>query len=317
MGTREMLKKLGEDIVDEAFSDLFSMRIPSATAKKVLGRFSRRWRDYTRAALMVMSCQAVGGDSRVVRQAAKALVLCGGAFDLHDDIIDKSFARKKRRIASIQGIYGMEATLLAGDALLIAGLSMLSEMPDVPKSRAQQAVNEIRSGLFELGSAEMEELSLVRNLNSNPRRYLHIVHMKAADVEAYTKVGAMLGGGNQEECEALGRYGRHLGEVCIIRDDLEDTFNDDWELRSRICKESLPLPIIFSLKDERCRRILLDMFSKSPEDISKKELTDLISVIDENRGFERGQELIQKHVRMAKREVLHLRDPEPFLALFH
>ena len=87
------------------------------TARRVLRRFSRRWTDYSRAALMVMACQAVGGDARSVRSAAKGLVLAGGAFDLHDDIIDRSFVRTEKGKESIQGIYGMEATLLAGDAL--------------------------------------------------------------------------------------------------------------------------------------------------------------------------------------------------------
>jgi geranylgeranyl diphosphate synthase type I len=314
---RELLRSLGEDIVDEAFDDLFAQGVPSSKAERVLRRFSQRWRDYTRAALMVMSCKAVGGVPEHVRPAAKALVLSGGAFDLHDDIIDRSFERRKNRRKSIQGLYGMEATLLAGDALLIGGLVLLAEMPGVPPERARRSVSEIRRGLFELGSAEMDELALVRDLGSTPRRYLRIVHMKASDVEAYTKVGAILGGGSEEEIDALGRYGRHLGEVCILRDDLEDTFNDAWELRSRISRESLPLPIVYSLGDSRCRSLLRGMFSKSPEDISEDELDRLIEVIDANRGFEKGQDLIDRHVRKAKVEARRLDDPEPFLALFH
>lgn len=317
MDAKDMLRTYGEGIVNEAFDELFASGIPSPMAERVLRRFAQRWRDYTRAALMVMSCQAVGGRPEWVRTAAKALVLAGGAFDLHDDIIDRSFVRKKARKKSIQGIYGMEATLLAGDALLIGGLIDLTEMPGVSKDRARQAVLEIRKGLFELGSAEMEELAFVRDLGSTPRRYLRIVWMKSADVEAYTKVGAILGGGSEEEISALGRFGRCLGMICILRDDLEDTFNDFSELRSRIAKESLPLPIVYALKDERCRSRLQGMFQRLPGEPSDAELKELIAIIDQNRGFEKGQNLISRYVREAKREAMRLKDPFPFLALFH
>ena len=317
MDAKQMLKDYGEEIVNEAFQDVLSNGVSSPTALRVLRRFSKRWRDYTRAALMVMSCQAVGGEIAHVHQAAKGLVLAGGAFDLHDDIIDKSFVRRKAGIKSIQGIFGVEATLLAGDALLIGGLLGMAEMPGVSDEIKRRAIAEIRKGLFELGSAEMEELALIRNLETTPKRYLHILWMKSADVEAYTKVGAIIGNGTEEEIDALAKFGRCLGMICILRDDLEDTFNDLHELRSRIMNESLPLPIIYSLKDRRCHDLLASMFEDLPREPSGERLKELIKIIDENRGFEKGQALIDKYVAMAKEEARKLKDPAPFVALFH
>lgn len=312
-----MLRAYGEGIVNEAFDELFAAGVSSPKANRVLKRFARRWKDYTRAALMVMSCRAVGGDPELVRPAAKSLVLAGGAFDLHDDIIDRSFVRKRAKVKSIQGLFGMEATLLAGDALLIGGLVNLAEMPGIPDATRKRVVAEIRKGLFELGSAEMEEMSFVHDLDATARRYIRILWMKSADVESYTKVGAIIGQGTEEEIDALGKFGRCLGMVCILRDDLEDTFNDFHELRSRILRESLPLPIVYSLRDKRCRSLLSSMFRKLPKEPSDEELEELVEIIDDNRGFERGQDLINRYVRMAKAEARKLKDPEPFLALFH
>jgi geranylgeranyl pyrophosphate synthase len=314
----EMLRSLGEPIVDEAFADLFERRITSPMARRVLRRFSRRWTDYTRAALMVMACQAVGGDTKSVRQAAKGLVLAGGAFDLHDDIIDRSFVRTEKGMKSIQGIYGMEASLLAGDALMIEGLIHLSHMPGVPADLARKAVGVIQEGLFELGSAEMEELRYVRNLNATARGYLRIVRMKGADVESYTRVGAILGGGSRKEIEALGTFGRCLGMICIIRDDIEDTFNDLVECRSRLTKESLPLPILYSLHDERIVTMLRGFWARLElSQITDEELGQLIEIIHENRGFEKGQALINRYIHTAKAALEPLKDPEPFRQLFH
>jgi geranylgeranyl pyrophosphate synthase len=287
-------------------------------AKRVLRRFSRRWTDYTRAALMVMACLAVGGDARSVRQAAKGLVLAGGAFDLHDDIIDRSFVRSEKGKKSIQGMYGVGPALLAGDALMIEGLIQLSYMPGVPEGIARKAVKAIQDGLFELGSAEMEELRYVRNLDVTPRSYLHIVRMKGADVESYTRVGAILGGGSKKEIDALGTFGRCLGMVCIVRDDIVDTFNDLVECRSRLTKESLPLPVVYSLKDERVGAMLRGFWSKPEQDqITDDELCEFIDLIHENKGFEKGQELIDRYIHTAKVALGPLKNPEPFNQLFY
>jgi len=313
----EELRTLGQPIVDEAFSGLLASKIPSPLANRMLRRFSRRWTDYTRAALMVMACQAVGGDPLLVRPAAKGLVLAGGAFDLHDDIIDRSFVRKTRKVRSIQGIYGMNPSLLLGDALLIGGLVHLSHMPGIPEEKATKAVRVIRDGLFELGSAELEELRFIRNLEATPRSYLRIIRMKAADVESYTRVGAIIGGGRTEEEDALGRFGRHLGIICILRDDIEDTFNDLTELRSRLTKESLPLPVLYSLPDQDCVSLLRSIWSKpSGTEPSDEELIRLIKIVHKNRGFEKGQALILKHIKSAKDSLEGLRQPEPFYRLF-
>ena len=314
----EILRSLGEPIVNEAFADLFERRITSPMARRVLKRFSRRWTDYTRAALMVMACQAVGGDAKSVRQAAKGLVLAGGAFDLHDDIIDRSFIRTEKGKKSIQGTYGVEAALLAGDALMIEGLIQLSHMPGVPENLARKAVTVIQDGLFELGSAEMEELRYVRNLNATARSYLRIVRMKGADVESYTRVGAILGGGSKKEIDALGTFGRYLGMICIVRDDIEDTFNDLVECRSRLTKESLPLPILYSLQDERTGTMLRGFWTRPEQSqITDAELAQLIGIIHENQGFEKGQALINRYIRTAKAALGPLKDPEPFRQLFH
>jgi geranylgeranyl diphosphate synthase type I len=314
----DTLKSLGEPIVKEAFDDLFARRIASPMAKRVLRRFSHRWTDYTRAALMVMACRSVGGDGKSVRSAAKGLVLAGGAFDLHDDIIDRSFIRTEKGKKSIQGMYGVEAALLAGDALMIEGLIQLSHMPGVPEKVARRAVTVIQDGLFELGSAEMEELRYVRNLGVTPRSYLRIVRMKGADVESYTRVGAILGGGSAEEVDALGSFGRYLGMICIIRDDIVDTFNDLVECRSRLTRESLPLPVLYSLKDERVGTMLRGFWSKpEKEEISNEELAELIDIIHENQGFEKGQALINRYINTAKNALGPLKNPEPFKQLFY
>lgn len=311
--TANLLRELGEPLVKEAFQDLLSSQITSKKAKTILRRFSRRWKDYSRAALMVISCQTVGGDPRLVHPAAKGLVLTGGAFDLHDDIIDNSYFRTVKRKKTILGIYGREATLLAGDALLIGGMSELFELRNlISPERFAEVLAVIKDGLFELGSAEMDEMALIKNLKATPKKYLRVVKMKAADVESYMRVGAIIGGGSKVEVDTLGKFGRMLGMITILRDDIEDTFNDKEELNSRILRESLPLPIVYALSDPDCRAKLSSEF----ESMNNDDLDGILPIIEKNRGFEKTKDVVEGYIKEAKNAALQLRDSKLLLSLF-
>jgi len=254
----------------------------------------------------------------MVVPAVKALILSGGAFDLHDDIIDRSYERKEARQKSIMGIYGIEATLLAGDALLIAGLTNLSKLAQLPLGEKIDAVvNTIKDGLFELGCAEMDELQFVRNLEVTPEQYLRIVNMKAADVESYTRIGAIIGGGTAEEIESLGRFGRLLGNITILRDDIEDTFNDKVELASRLTKESLPLPLVFALSDPKCKKMIQNIHISNRDNPDDKEINEIISLIEKNQGFEKTVEVIENYLVKAKEAIAEIREPKYLISLFY
>jgi geranylgeranyl pyrophosphate synthase len=241
------------------------------------------------------------------------LILTGGAFDLHDDIIDGSYSRKKNRKKTIMGYFGREATLLGGDALLIAGMSELFDLQDlIPKERFTEVLAVIKDGLFELGSAEMDEMSLIRNFDATPRAYLRIVQMKAADVESYLKVGGIIGGGSTKEVDTLGRFGRLLGMITILRDDIEDTFYDREELSSRITRESLPLPLVYSLKDPDFRKKL----ESCSESVSRSDLEEILSLVEKNEGFAKTKDVVEGYVKEAKKTALQLSNPQMLLALF-
>jgi geranylgeranyl pyrophosphate synthase len=106
--------------------------------------------------------------------------------------------------------------------------------------------------------------------------------------------------------------------ICIVRDDIEDTFNDLVECRSRLTKESLPLPILYSLHDERIDTMLRGFWARPEQSqITDAELGQLIDIIHENQGFEKGQALINRYIRTAKAALGPIKDPEPFRQLFH
>ncbi|RLF14052.1 MAG: hypothetical protein DRJ97_06960 [Thermoprotei archaeon] len=292
---RKLILEEGGRALEEARREVSRWRVASPEARRALREFMSRWRDYTRPAIIRLSCKAVGGDVDATLKVASALILVSGAFDLHDDIIDRSYVRGPRRRKTILGRYGENIALLVGDALLLRGTWLLSrELARMKISRRR--VEEILDLLFELGVAEALELRFVGKLDVKPDEYLKVVELKAADVEAYAKLGGVIGGGSEDQVEALGLYGRRLGMIAIVRDDLEDLLNYKVELKSRIMHESLPLPLVYALNSPGHREDVLEALSMSGDE----GLRRLVKVVEKSGGIDATLNLLSKLVNEAE-----------------
>jgi len=110
-------------------------------------------------------------------------------------------------------------------------------------------------------------------------------------VESYTRISAILGGGSEEEIETLGRYGRILGMMAILRDDLADML-DYKEAVHRIRKECLPLPILFTMQNPRARAKVEPVLQKNTIETKDAEL--ILEISDKIGGIERFQSLMKE-----------------------
>jgi geranylgeranyl diphosphate synthase type I len=278
-----LVEELGGGGLEEAWRLVEGWRVEAPSVRRALRRLQARWRDLARPTIVALSCRAVGGDVERALRAAAPLILLSGGFDLHDDIVDRSIVRGARRRKTLLGLYGLEVTMLLGDALLVGGAWHLASTL-MKEGLGEEEASRILGLLFELGSAEALELRFVKRLNVTPSSYLKVVEMKAADVEAYARLGGALGGAAQPQLEALGRFGRRLGMIAIIRDDLEDLINYRVELKNRLLHESLPLPVLSALRSRRVSRRLKAILSRW--DLSVDELKEVVKLVERGGGIE-------------------------------
>jgi geranylgeranyl diphosphate synthase type I len=298
---QKIFKKRGTKALEMARKEMFQEKIECKEAKEALTYFMNKyWQDLARPTLLSLVCEAVGGEPELTTPIAVPMILISGAIDIHDDIIDQS--KRKDGRPTVYGKYGKDIALLIGDALLFKGLSLLNmaEENGVPKTKIPLIMNIIKTMFFELGDAEALELQLRGRLDLSPERYLKTVRKKAADVEAHTRIGAILGGGSNEQIEALGEYGRALGMMIILRDDLIDLMDQE-EIRSRIKRECLPLPILYALKDphaeSKLRSILLS------NHLSKKHVQILLEIVNNSKAIEKYETIMQRLAEDANSKV--------------
>ncbi len=70
-----------------------------------------------------LSSKAVGAIPKNLQSVATAMLLITSSGDIHDDIVDNSSRKFSRK--TVVGKYGKEIALLAGDMLLIQGMTLL------------------------------------------------------------------------------------------------------------------------------------------------------------------------------------------------
>lgn len=283
--------------------------ILNETCKSALSQLMSYWKDYTRPALMSLACEAVGGDPTLTQEVGSSMILLAAGIDIHDDIIDRS--KKKDYGKTVLGVRGVEITLLLGDMLLVKGLtSMAYDLCDqgLSAESVKAALTLVEGLLLELSDAETGELGLRGCMDVSPRSYLRLTRMKAADIEAYMRIGAILGRGSSPEIEALARYGRALGMIIILRDDLVDMLDFEEELPHRIKYEHLPLPLLYALENPAAKKKLESMLRNSK--IREDEAKDILKITYEAGGLVGYEKAVKRLVRECLREIRVLRPSE-------
>ena len=280
---QRIFQERGSKALEMARKEVLEEKIECKEAREALNYFmTEYWQDLARPALLSLCCEAVGGDPEATIPIAIPLSLISGGLDIHDDIIDQSKTKRSRPTAL--GKFGKDIALLVGDALVFKGLTLLYEAVEkgVPAEKIPLIIDVIKKMFFELGDAEALELQFRGRVDVTPEEYLRVVRKKAADVEAHTRISGILGDGSEEEIEALAEYGRLLGMILILRDDLIDMI-DSKESEHRVKRECLPLPIIYALQSPKIKSTLSSILWKRK--ITKREAESILETISEAGGL--------------------------------
>lgn len=259
------------------------------------------WYDVQHPALLSLACEAVGGNPEKTTNIGAAIVLLAGAADIHDDIVDKSKIKNSK--LTVFGKFSKDIALLAGDALLFRGLTLLHEACEkLPEKQRQIILNLIKQAFFEIGSAEAKEIGFKGKYNLAPREYRDIIKTKAAVADASARIGAILGEGNPKEIDTLGHYGRTLGVLMTIRDDFIDIFEPN-ELKNRAKNECLPLPILYAFQNAEKKSEIARLLKKNK--VTKQETQTVVDLVMSTKEV---QSLKEEMKLLIKREITQL-DP--------
>ena len=301
------LKKRSKKGLELAKQVLQAEKIEYPKLHEALEHYLAHWDEFTHPGLFSIACEAVGGDPDGVLPTQAAIAMMAAAFDVHDDIIDKS--EVKHKIPTVYGKFGAEMALLLGNAFLIEGFKLFADSTTIlPKEKQKSALETLQKLLFEVGNAHALEVGLKERKNIAPNDYLKITEMKAASIEADMHFGALFGGGKDVNVEVLARVGRILGVLATLRDDLIDVFDIE-ELRQRISVQDLPLPLMFAMQDQKVKEKVMSILSKPT--ITTSNIALLVDFTLESESVVQ----LKKHMQLLIGEGLTLTNKLPITKL--
>jgi len=180
-----------------------------------------------RPILCMAAAEIVGGSLQVVMPVACALEMIHTYSLIHDDLpaMDNDDFRRGRPTS--HKVYGEAMAILAGDALLTEAFRFIADAGLNGLLPAEKVLTAVRimskaagyRGMIggQVIDLECEDLEV----DIATVEYMH-VHKTGALISASLELGALLGGGSEEEIAALRQYGHHLGLAFQITDDLLD-----------------------------------------------------------------------------------------------
>lgn len=247
---KRMITEKGESATRIAVTEILKSRTHGGSVTRALRYFSRVTVPNglpVFPALVALSTEAAGGKTEKTNTIAASIALVSWAADIHDDVIDNSKVKYTKK--TVYGKFGSTIAILAGDALLVLGLTLLNkECETLCEKRKREILDSVQEATLEIGNAEAEEIAMMKKPEIKPKDYLEIIRLKAVVPEMICRIGGILAGADQETVKVLAHYGRTFGIASNIRDEFLDLL-DHAELQNRVNNEVLPLPILYALQD--------------------------------------------------------------------
>jgi geranylgeranyl pyrophosphate synthase len=264
------------------------------------------WRDFNRPALTSFSCEVVGGDPEMAENAALMFTLASSGFGIHDDILDRSLNKHLRM--TILGLHGIDTALLVGDLLIVKAWTVAGEI--IRKTGNLKKIADVLEAYgrlsVEICEAEFIETQCRRKLDLDLVYYEEILWKEMAETEACTRIGAMIGGGRPNEIEALSEFGRRIGFISRLANEVEDCLNIKGDFVQRIENESVPLPLIYAATSSPNHNKKIKTIVRKNH-ISPPDVKELLKSCFETEAFEYVQNLAKKNEEEAIYRLASLR----------
>ena len=237
-----------------------------------LGEFAENAGKRHRPLICMLAAQAVGGDFRSALSAAAAIEHFQSAALIHDDIADNGQLRRGK--PCMYRTEGEGIAINCGDlALSLVTGSVLDDdtLSDAIKLRLLRELVAMTTRTIE---GQALDLGWVRDdrFDLSVDDYLTMATLKTAYYSGATPLacGAIIGGGSEEQIEALRTFGLHTGLAFQIQDDLlnlvgkKEARNKDF--RSDITEGKRTLVAVKALGDASCHDELMGILSSGSAD---------------------------------------------------
>jgi octaprenyl-diphosphate synthase len=251
-----------------------------------------------RPALLLLSARYAGRSNGegAIRLAA-VVELLHSATLIHDDVIDSANTRRGRPSANSR--WGNHRSVLVGDWLYMLSFQMALEERNF---RILDILIDLTQKMVE---GELIQLEKIGRIDVTEEDALRLATYKTACLfSGCARLGAVLGGMEDANEEALAEYGRYSGLAFQLVDDLLDFTASAEQLGKPVLSDlkegKVTLPLIYAMENgHRDARELVAQVLEEKEFSSVRPET-IVALVQESGALERARNLAHDYARRAK-----------------
>ncbi len=247
-----------------------------------------------RPILLILASKLCGSesDNKNVLGLAAAIELIHSATLLHDDVVDASMMRRGRKTSN--AIWDNKASILVGDYLF----SIAFQLMVLSKNFDVLALLSKTSSIMSDG--EVMQLQNSNNITLSESDYFNIIFGKTAALfSAACEVGALINNRSQQEITALNNFGKNLGIIFQITDDILDYSSDEKTFGKEKGgdffegKVTLPIILTYEKSSDAEKKMISEIFLKNnfSDEKNQKEFDSVFDLIKKYDGLETSKNM--------------------------
>ena len=225
-----------------------------------------------RPLLTTIVAEAVGGKADDAIPFGIALEMIHNFTLVHDDVMDEDETR--RGIPTVHAKWGLPEAILAGDAMFARAFEVVLES-DVDDASAVKLVDILARSVRLLAEGQQMDMDFERKKTVTTKDYLKMIERKTAVLySAAAQAGAIVGGGNENQEEAMFEYGRLMGLGFQIWDDVLDLTST---------QEAFGKPVLNDIRNGKKTLIVVNAL----EDLKGKDRAEFLKVLGKKNATAR------------------------------
>ncbi len=278
-----------------------------------LKRYSENGGKRHRPLICFAACRAVGGDMDRATSAAAAIEHFHTAALIHDDIADE--AELRRGEPCLHLTEGLGLAINMGDLALSLVNGTVINDPLLSDSVKVRVVSELIEMTRRTIEGQALDIGWARDgrYDITPEDYLVMATHKTAHYSGAVPlaVGAIVGGGSEEQIEELRAYGLDTGLAFQIQDDLlnlvgsEESTKKDF--RSDITEGKRTLMVVHALKHSDERERLIEILSSKEKDPAV--LAEAVDIMTESGSIEYARNYAESLTTRATKRLSEALEP--------
>ena len=176
-----------------------------------------------RPVLVLMACDAVGGDINRAIKPAIGLEMFHNFTLLHDDVMDKADIRRGKPTVHVK--WDDNTAILSGDAMLTMATQLIAQSPADVMPQVMDLYNHTAMEIYE---GQQYDVDFETRTDVTVDEYIEMIRLKTSVLLGCAcKMGALIGGADEATARLFYKVGENLGLAFQLQDDMLDVWGDE------------------------------------------------------------------------------------------